>query len=289
MTRWKTLITYLVQWSSAGIKTIELSNWVWKGIIVPRANLKEMKDRKESNSPAIYFLFGKNPHQQDIVYIGEAENLYDRIITHDNKKDFWNFAIAFISKDNNLTKADIKYLEARALQKTKQAKVFLLENSTEPRVNNLPEYQVDTMEDFLDNIELLISFLGYPILTEVKIESLKQERIYICKWPTKWTLFQGKWIYISEWFLVQKDSIAKREIAKGSISDNWFQSFQFNLLEKGIIRVLNENFFVFLEDFVFNSPSAAASFILARSANGWTQWETEEWKSLDEMERKNLN
>lgn len=287
MVRWKTLITYLVQWNSAGIKTIELSNWVGKGLIVPRANLKEMKDRKESSSPAIYFLFWKNLHQQDIVYIGEAENLYDRIATHDSKKDFWNFAIAFISKDNNLTKADIKYLEARAVQKTKQAKVFLMENSVEPKINNLPEYQIDTMEDFLDNIELLISFLGYPILTEVKIESLKQERKYICKWPARWPDFSAIWAYIAEWFLVQKDSLAKIEIAKAS-ANGWLKNFQLNLLEKGIIKELNSEVFIFLDDYIFNSPSAAASFILARAANGWTEWKTEEWKTLDEIERKSL-
>jgi hypothetical protein len=106
------------------------------------------------------------------------------LATHDNKKDFWDLVIAFISKDNNLTKGDIKYLEARAIQKAKLAKVFLVENSVEPKINNLPEYQIDTMEDFLDNIELLISFLGYPILTEVKIESLKKEVVYTCKGPS---------------------------------------------------------------------------------------------------------
>lgn len=288
MARWKTLITYLVQGNSAGIKTIELSNWVGKGIIIPRANLKEMSNRKEANNPAIYFLFWKNIHQQDMVYIGEAEILYERIATHGNQKDFWNFAIAFISKDNNLTKADIKYLEARAVQKTKEAKVFLMENSVEPKINNLPEYQIDTMEDFLDNIELLISFLGYPILTEVKIESLAQERKYICKWSAKWPVFQATWVYISEWFLVQKGSLAKIEIAKGSISDGWYRSFQINLLEKGVIKEFNTDTFIFLEDYIFNSPSSAASFILARSANGWTEWKTEEWKTLDEMERKSI-
>lgn len=75
----------------------------------------------------------------------------------------------------------MKYLESRAVEKAKQSKVFLVENSVTPKLNSLPEYQIDTMEDFLDNIELLISFLGYPILTEVKISRLETQKTYICK------------------------------------------------------------------------------------------------------------
>jgi hypothetical protein len=75
--------------------------------------------------------------------------------------------------------------------------------------------------------------------------------------------------------LVQKNSLAKIEIAKAS-TNGWLKNFQLNLLEKGIIKELNSEMFIFLVDYYFNSPSAAASFILARQANGWTEWVTEE-------------
>lgn len=283
MTRWKTLIPYLVQWNVAGIKTIELSNWVWKWLIVPRASLKELKERREATSPAIYLLFWKNLHQQDIVYIGKAENLYDRLSTHDNKKDFWNLVIAFISKDNNLTKGDIKYLEARSIQKAKQAKVFLVENSVEPKINNLPEYQIDTMEDFLDNIELLISFLGYPILTEVKIESLKKEVTYICKGPSA----LAQWTYLPEGFVVYKNSLARKNLAKASL-DWWVKNLQSELIAKEVIKSQNEESFVFSEDYIFSSPSAAAALILGRSANWWNEWKNTDGKTLNDTERKSL-
>lgn len=283
MNRWKTLITYLVQWNSAWIKTIELSNWIGKGIIVPRASLKDIKERKESNTPAVYFLFGKNFRNQDIVYIWEAENLYTRLTTHDNQKDFWNFVIAFISKDNNLTKADVKYLESRAVEKAKQSKVFLVENSVTPKLNSLPEYQVDTMEDFLDNIELLISFLGYPILTEVKISWLEKQKTYTCKWPSA----LAKWTYTAKGFIVYKDSIARKELAQAS-TDGWVKNIQDELIAKKIIQDKDEKSFIFAEDYIFNSPSAAAALVLSRHANWWNEWKTEEGKTLDEIERKKI-
>lgn len=282
MSRWKTLITYLVAGDSFGVKTIELSNWIGKWIIIPRAKLSEIKTRAEVQSPAIYFLFGKNLHQQNVVYIGEAENLYSRLSSHDSKKDFWELVVAFVSKDNNLTKADIKYLEARAVEKAKQAKVFLLENSATPQLNNLPEYQRDTMEDFLDNIELLISFLGFPILTEVKVSRLEAKNEYMCKGPNA----EGKGVYISEGFMVYKDSFSRKNVAEAS-KGGWIDSMQVELMAKWIIKHTWDTL-VFLEDYTFSSPSAAAWFILGRQANGWTEWKMENGKSLDEIERKKL-
>jgi hypothetical protein len=36
--------------------------------------------------------------------------------------------IAFVSKDNNLTKADVKYLEAKAIEKAKKSNRYILQN-----------------------------------------------------------------------------------------------------------------------------------------------------------------
>ncbi|NBX51527.1 DUF4357 domain-containing protein, partial [bacterium] len=36
----------------------------------------------------------------------------------------------------------------------------------------------------------------------------------------------------------------------------------------------------------FSSPSAAAAIVLARSANGWTEWKTKEGSTLKDGEEK---
>ena len=41
-----------------GIKIIEISGWKGKTFVIPRGKLKNIKEREESNYPAIYFLFG---------------------------------------------------------------------------------------------------------------------------------------------------------------------------------------------------------------------------------------
>ena len=48
------------------------------------------------------------------VYIGEAETIRNRLVSH-KAKEFWVQAVAFASKDENLSKGHIKYLEGRLI------------------------------------------------------------------------------------------------------------------------------------------------------------------------------
>ena len=103
----KTIKIFLIDGEPNGLKTAELSNWVGQAIVIPRNKLKEIKQRPECNKPAVYFLVGKESEEALLptAYIGEAENLWNRLSTHDSSKDFWQTAVAFVSKDNNFNKS----------------------------------------------------------------------------------------------------------------------------------------------------------------------------------------
>ena len=283
MSYWKTIITYLVDWNPTWIKTIELSNWIWKWIIIPRAKLKDSKTRDELNKPAIYFLFWENNDWEKLAYIWESENLINRIQNHDSNKSFWDVVIAFISKDNNLTKADVKYLESKAINKAKKIWIYNLENNVNPVENNLPEYQKSTMDEFINNIDLLISANWYPILKDIIINKIEKNDIYHCKWPDA----NSSWTYSSDWFLVFKWSETRKKLSKTAWS--WIEWMQKSLYSEWIIKELNNNKFIFTKDYLFKSPSASASLILSRRANWWLEWKDKNWKTLDENERSNLN
>lgn len=282
MNYWKTITTYLIDWSPTWIKIVELSNWIWKAIIIPRAKLKDVKQRQEVLQPAIYFLFWKDENWDDLAYIWEAENLINRIWNHDTNKNFWDLVIWFVSKDNNLTKADVKYLEAKTIEKAKKLNRYILQNWVEPIPNNLPEYQKSTMDEFLENIDLLISSIWYPIIKEIK-ENITKNNIYFCKWPNADAL----WYYTDEGFLVQKSSKVRKNTT--STAWNWINWIQKKLLEEKVLEHLSAEELIFSKNYLFNSPSASAGLILWRRANWWLEWKNKEWKTLDEIERKNLN
>jgi len=62
------------------------------------------------------------------IYVGEADDLRSRIDQHITGKDFWTLLIAFVSKDDNLNKAHVRYLEARLCQLAKEAGRAVLDN-----------------------------------------------------------------------------------------------------------------------------------------------------------------
>jgi len=65
---WKTIITYLVDWTPTWIKTVEFSNRLIKGISIPRKDFKDINIEELSFS-WIYFLFGEDEEWNDLVYI----------------------------------------------------------------------------------------------------------------------------------------------------------------------------------------------------------------------------
>jgi hypothetical protein len=92
------------------------------------------------------------------MYVGEAESIRDRIKIH-NDKDFWNQVTFFISKDENLTKAHIRYLEGKLIEQAKSAGRAVVTNG-QSSGSKLPESDRGEMEVFLEKINQLLPVLG---------------------------------------------------------------------------------------------------------------------------------
>jgi hypothetical protein len=59
------------------------------------------------------------------AYIGESENVRKRLKQH-LEKEFWVEAIAFVSKDEDLTGSHTRYLEGRLIEEATKAGRFEL-------------------------------------------------------------------------------------------------------------------------------------------------------------------
>ncbi len=68
----------------------------------------------------------------------------------------WNEVIIFTSKDVNLTKSHVKYLESRLTFITKDADRYNLENANTPTQSSLPRADVAAMEEYIENYRLLL-------------------------------------------------------------------------------------------------------------------------------------
>jgi hypothetical protein len=71
------------------------------------------------------------------------------IHSRDGRRDFWERTAIVISKDENLTKAHVRYLESRLIQMAREASRARVVNETSPPLPALPEPDVADMEYFL--------------------------------------------------------------------------------------------------------------------------------------------
>jgi len=287
MNKGRQIKIYLADGSVTGIRHAEIMGWTGQALAVPRNRVKELADWEESQKPGVYFLFGVDAETgNDAVYIGEAEQVSGRIHQHLSGKEFWNEVVCFTSKDENLTKAHVKYLESRLVSQTKLANRFELLNGNLPTETTLPRGDRDTMEEFISNIRILIGALGYRVL-EPLVDIVKKLTVNDDADDLSSTLnlkarkYNAKAIRTDEGVVVLAGAEASTT-ANPSLS-NGYTKIRAALIDKGKLKE-EGNKLILQEDSLFTSPSQAAAILLGYPCNGLDYWLDKNNVSLKELE-----
>jgi hypothetical protein len=139
-----TIKLFLPRGDAKSLRTAEISNWTGKAVAAPRTELEELLAREELDKAGVYLLIGNDPQTNaPHAYIGEAEVIRDRLKQH-KTKEFWVSAIIFVSKDENLTKAHVRYLENRLLTEAIQIQRFTIDQN-QTGGSKLPESDREDM------------------------------------------------------------------------------------------------------------------------------------------------
>ena len=273
----KTVTTYLIDGDPLGTQYLFISNKICQMFVVPRSNLSYLNEQEKLQKPAFYILIGENEETKPQAYIGETENFKERVKDHDSKKAFWQKALIFVSKDADMTKVDVQYIEYKAITEAKKANAFVLsDNKQIPKAPNLPEHQQDSMDEFFEDVKFLASFIGCNIF---EVSQPKEEHLFY----TKGRGCNAKGFYSSDGFTVLKGSTVAKTMVP---SFNWKEKREkmlqdYTSTENGIL--------VLTSDKTFSSPSTAADFCIGSSNNGWLVWKDKEGNTLDSVYRKQLD
>lgn len=179
----KTIELFLVNGMAESLVTAELSNWNGKAIKIPRTEVQQY-NRDDIKNAGVYFLFCKEDSDIDSVYIGEAENVLDRLNQHlrdynsDKEKYYWNSAVVFIGRD--LNKALIRYLENRFVEIARECGSYQILTKNTYKNTVMKESQIAFMEEFIDNVKIIINTLGHKVLEPVPHADEKKVYLY-CK------------------------------------------------------------------------------------------------------------
>lgn len=272
----------LAEGDPASVRTAEISNWTGKAVAGPRSQLELVLQREEAKKPGVYFLTGINPETgRQRVYVGEAEVVRSRLRGHLDR-DFWKTVIFFVSKDENLTKAHIKYLEGKLIEMTKAADRFELENSNASG-SHLPESDAADMDVFLAKIEQLLPVLGQDFLKPVAKAAVLLRPAEVLTCTIKNVKATGR--STENGFIVLKGSEAVLEERPSVKRYPYPSTVRAQLLAEAILTEGRDRL-VFAKDYEFTSPSAAASVIHGGHANGLISWKNSQGVTLKELEQR---
>jgi len=274
----KSIKMFLIDGDPSGRLTCELSNWTGLAYRIPRTEVKKCGDRSNLNSTGVYMLFGRNDDDKEAVYIGEAEEVYTRLQSHLREKDFWNEVIVFISKDENLNKAHIKYIENKLYEKAKAANRYDVLNGNIPPMPSISEADRAEMDEFISNLEMLVNMLGHKSFVEIKdtSETNDDEILYIKGARDA----NAKGFQTQEGFVVLQGSRVASSVVN-SYSER-LEAKRNDLIRTQKVLIQNGEFVV-MEDLLFSSPSLAADIVMGRSANGLTEWKNKYGTMLKDL------
>lgn len=269
-----------------GLRIIEKSNWTGRALTFPRALFPEVRKRDEIMRTGVYILWGHSEDEEfPTAYVGEGETLLPRLDSHAKNKDFWTHGVAFTSKDQNLNKAHIQYLEARLVTLAKELKRCTLDNRTDPQHPTLSEADQADAELFLADMRLCLPVIGVEFFEDVeptapadhtaKGEGFEKDgQKETPSSSANQLLLTAKGVTArgsagAGGFVVRKGSeVVKDEVR--SIRGGTSQ-LRMTLRNIGVLQDAGDHY-RFTQDYVFRSPSAASNVVLGRNSNGRVEW-----------------
>ena len=273
----KAIELFLVNGTAESLITAELSNWNGKAIKIPRTEVS-VCDREDIKGVGIYFLICQEDDGTDSVYIGEAENVLDRLTQHlrdyqsGKEKYYWNTAVIFVGRD--LNKALIRYLENRFVEIAKECGRYTVLTKNTYKNTVLKEAQIASMKEFIDNVKILINTLGYKVL--VPVPKANDETIYLyCKGSGA----SAKGFVSAGGFTVLEGStVSDHTVPSLETKGKSYYNLRNALIKDGTISDR-----VFTRDYEFKAPSAASAVILGHTSNGNVDWKTADGTKLKDL------
>jgi hypothetical protein len=146
-----------------------------------RSDYSRIRKREEYTKPGVYLLTGppSGTGLKDQLYIGEADEVRDRVDQHLKNEDFWTAVVAFTSKDENLNKAHVRYLEARLVQLASKAGRVTLLNGTAPALPKLSEPDRADMEAYLREMLVILPLLAVIAFEEIDTQAAPADRLHL--------------------------------------------------------------------------------------------------------------
>lgn len=296
MNNGKAFNLFLLDGEVTGRIKCTLPSWSGLAYKIPRTYLDTCKERAHLKQSGVYFLFGKNNEDEDTVYIGQAgirkngEGVLFRVVEHLKDEFYFTEAVMFTTSDNSWGPTEISYLENKFTKLAIRTGRYTVKNGNEPNPGNVTEEKEAELEVYIEQFKLMLGILGYKIFvplvkTPEPVEEDREDRELMLTLTRKITrshkVIEAYCKQTDEGFVVLAGSQIEETDAEAipdTIKKLRARCRQNNEIKDGVLT----------KNYLFKSPSYAASFILGITTNGKTDWKTADGVSLKTLEERTL-
>lgn len=273
-----TIYIFVPEGESDGLRIVDKSNWTGRGVVCPRATFPDAKQREEFSRTGVYILVGSDEESgEPILYIGEADDVGQRLKHHYANKDFWEWVTFFTAQDSNFNKTHAKYLESKLIALAKETKRATLENDKGSQPFKLSERETAYANTFLQEMLRIFPLVGLTAFE--KPQSKPNDKKKILRIEAKGIVATG--FETPGGFVVRKGSQAV--MGETPSLQRYVSSKRSKLLGQGVL-VEDDGRYVFTQNYDLSSPSQAAGVVLAAASNGRDAWKDHQGRSLKEIQ-----
>ncbi len=276
----RSLELFFIDGRPDGMLTAEVFNWTGHVLLAPRTRLPAALARPEARFTGVYLLLGE-AEGEPLAYIGEAEDMAERIRTHDLTRDWWTQVAFVTTAANALNKAHVRYLEARLIAEARKAARARLDYHTARALPGLSEAARASMEAFLAYLMMVLPAIRVDLFATGRRPEAAAPRpaaapapagpIAVFEIESRKHGLTATAYRIGGEFVVQKGSRARLTWAGREARPVAYAATHAELLRAGILQPDGATY-VFADSYAFPSPSAASAVVLGRSSNGTLEW-----------------
>ncbi len=152
-----------------GLRIIDRLTSTSKFFAFSRNKWDQIKNREELTGAGVYILTGYADPGDELptVYIGQADNIKNRIEQHIKSKEFWDKAVIFVCPDK-INATHVKWLEYALIEKVLEVKQSKLENGNQPQEPTISEAEKAEMQVFLTEIYQTLPLVGVKAFEKPK-------------------------------------------------------------------------------------------------------------------------
>lgn len=163
-----TIRIYVPDGDPDGLRIIDRMASTGVGVAFSRTQWPLVRSRPEFARAGVYILIGYGTQNSDLptLYIGQGDGVLDRINSHFENKDFWDWAFVFVTKatDSGFNRAHITWLEHMLIRRARDAGRSHIENSNTPSEPTLSQAEKADTRIFFREILQVLPLVGLRAL-----------------------------------------------------------------------------------------------------------------------------